>query len=105
ARHIISKPSPQSLSPSHSHILEIHLELSQFTSSDPSPQSSMPSQRQLVRMQCLLLQVNARGEQVAPVGLLLWRSAVMFPPPSLFLISNIALVLVSATYRKSENMK
>uniref|UniRef100_A0A672JBZ4 Uncharacterized protein n=1 Tax=Salarias fasciatus TaxID=181472 RepID=A0A672JBZ4_SALFA len=76
-----SEPSPQSLSPSHSHLLETHFLLSQvkslgpqvggvmvgqFASSEPSPQSSWPSHFQLERMQCLLSQVKAVGEQVAP---------------------------------------
>uniref|UniRef100_A0A8C6P6D2 Uncharacterized protein n=1 Tax=Nothobranchius furzeri TaxID=105023 RepID=A0A8C6P6D2_NOTFU len=104
-----SDPSPQSFSPSHTHVLAIHLLLlqvkkfaahvvgrrvGQFTSSEPSPQSSKPSQR--------------HGEQVAPgndIKALMFMTPgtpcriMILPPPSLFLISNIPLVLTSDTYK------
>lgn len=51
----------------------VGIRVGQFTSSEPSPQSSTPSQCQRFKMQCLLLHVNAYGEQVAPGHTWKWR--------------------------------
>uniref|UniRef100_A0A3Q4A9A9 Uncharacterized protein n=1 Tax=Mola mola TaxID=94237 RepID=A0A3Q4A9A9_MOLML len=113
-----SDPSPQSLSPSHTHTFEMHLLLShvkvgQFVSSEASPQSSMPSQFHSHLIFLLLWDWNIK--LLAHTTPSLWAFKfmipvipcliIMFPPPSLFLISNIALVLVSDTYRKSSRQK
>uniref|UniRef100_A0A8C4H0N3 Uncharacterized protein n=1 Tax=Dicentrarchus labrax TaxID=13489 RepID=A0A8C4H0N3_DICLA len=111
--------SRQSFSPSHNQLFGMHSLL--LCSSDPSSQSGWPSHSHSSGMQKpSVWHWNSSlwqrpGPRVAPVfnylqtpvpplcvNLLFMMPVIpcliiMFPPPSLFLISNTALVLVSAT--------